>query len=170
MKKIIAVIIAALTISATAITATVPASASNGYYLTTADTFLSLRTGPDTSYTEIDRLGIYTSVRVDHYEGNWAYVYVPARGEYGYVYSGYLTPDNDILTSGTNNNSTTKTCCVNSGYLALRTYPSYNDANEIGAIYAGQKVQVEWYTDNGYAYVYAPTLGCYGYVNAGYIY
>ena len=166
MKKMITAIIAALTISATAITAAIPASAAYNSYITTANDFLSVRTGPGTEYREFDRLSLYTTVEVDHYEGNWAYVYIPSRGEWGFVYSGYLAPDN----SCTSYNTSTKTCCVSNGYLALRTNPSYDDANEIGAIYAGQKVEVEWYTDNGYAYVYAPTLGCYGYVNASYIY
>ena len=164
IRKIAAALIAALTIGAVSIAATVPASAStaDGYYLTTANTFLSLRTGPGTEYTEIDRLGMYTNVHVEYFSGNWAYVYVPSRNENGYVYSGYLTP------AGTGS-SNVKTCCVATGYLALRTAPSYDDSNEIAPIWAGQQVEVQWYTNNGYAYVYAPTVGCCGYVNASYI-
>ena len=58
---------------------------------------------------------------------------------------------------------------VETGYLALRTAPAYDYTNEIGKLWTGNKVQVYSYS-GGYAYVYAPSLGLYGYVNASYIY
>ena len=167
LRKLAATLIAALTIGTAAMTAAVPPSATvaDGYYVTTANSFLSLRAGAGTNFRELDRLGKYTSVRVDEIAGDWAYVFVPSRNEYGYVYMGYLTPDGN---SGYNNGSV-KTCCVKESYLALRTAPSFQRENEIGKIWAGQTVNVQWYTNNGYAYVYAPTLGMNGYVNASFI-
>ena len=165
IRKMAATIIATLMIGATAMAAAVPAGASSadGYYVTTANSFLSLRTGAGTGYSEIDRLGYNTTVQVLGYEGNWAYVFVPARNEYGFVSTSYIAADSGSYYGNV------KTCCVKESYLALRTYPSFQRENEIGKIWAGQTVNVQWYTDNGYAYVYAPTLGMYGYVNASFI-
>ena len=86
--------------------------------------------------------------------------------------NGRLIPELEALTPDGNsgyNNSSVKTCCVKESYLALRTAPSFQRENEIGKIWAGQTVNVQWYTNNGYAYVYAPTLGMNGYVNASFI-
>ena len=56
-------------------------------------------------------------------------------------------------------------------YLALRTEMAYRDENEIGRIVNGQTVDVvDKCTGNPeYWYVYAPTLGKYGYVNCNYL-
>ena len=64
----------------------------------------------------------------------------------------------------------TWTVRVDSGYLALRTAKAFDYNNEIGKLYTGQTVQVSDKSDATYWYVYAPTLGKYGYVNANYLY
>ena len=72
-----------------------------------------------------------------------------------------------------------KTVSVSSGYLAVRTAPSFNASNEIGKIYSGAQVQitggyVQGTGMNGsaatYVWVYAPAAGVSGYVNAAYLY
>jgi uncharacterized protein YraI len=52
------------------------------------DNFLSLRTGPGTSFPEIDRLGPGTTVRVLDSRGPWRYV--RARGQPGWAHSRYI--------------------------------------------------------------------------------
>jgi len=58
---------------------------------------------------------------------------------------------------------------VQTGYLALRTAKAYDYSNEIGKLYTGETVQVTDASDSDYWYVYAPTLGRYGYVNCDYL-
>ena len=59
---------------------------------------------------------------------------------------------------------------VSTGYLALRTAPAYDEANEIGELYTGDVVEVEDITDNGYAYVYSYKYDAYGYANVNYLF
>ena len=59
---------------------------------------------------------------------------------------------------------------VVTGYLALRTDPSYNSGNEIGELYSGDLVEVLDYTGaTGYWYVYSPKYDDFGYVNNDYL-
>ena len=58
---------------------------------------------------------------------------------------------------------------VETGYLALRTGKAYDYSNEIGKLYTGEMVQVTDSSDPNYWYVYAPSLGMYGYVNRDYL-
>ena len=59
---------------------------------------------------------------------------------------------------------------LKTGYLALRTSPAYSEANEIGELYNGQEVQITGNaSDNGYIWVWAPSLGKSGWVNASYL-
>lgn len=58
---------------------------------------------------------------------------------------------------------------VNTGYLALRTAPSYDERNEIGELYTGEVVQVQDRSNGQYWWVYSPKLGKSGYVNADYL-
>lgn len=136
-------------------------SSSGTEYTVHVSDFLALRSGPGTGYDEIDRLSNGTIVRVNSFSGNWANVYVPSRDEWGYVYTSYISKTS--LPLGT------RTCNVTESYLALRTEPAFRYENEIGKIWRGQKVDVKWYTNTGYAYVYAPTLDKEGYVNAEFL-
>ena len=58
---------------------------------------------------------------------------------------------------------------VSKGYLALRTAPCYSEDNEIGELYTGDCVIVQYNTGNGYAYVYSPKHRAYGFVNTKYL-
>lgn len=60
------------------------------------------------------------------------------------------------------------TANVDSGYLALRSARQRDLSNEIGQILNGEQVYVVS-ADGEYWYVYAPTLGMYGYVNGAYL-
>lgn len=58
---------------------------------------------------------------------------------------------------------------VSKGYLALRSKPEYDSANEIGQLYTGDGVFVKDYSNSQYWYVYAPKCQDYGYVNKDYL-
>ena len=64
---------------------------------------------------------------------------------------------------------TTYSVRVAKGYLALRTAPSYDEANEIGELYTGDTVQVQDTSNGQYWWVYSPKYGRSGYVNADYL-
>ena len=66
--------------------------------------------------------------------------------------------------------SVTRTVHVSKGYLALRSAKAYDSRNEIGKLYTGDTVEVKDSSDSQYWYVYAPSLGKYGYVNKDYLY
>ena len=76
----------------------------------------------------------------------------------------------DFVDYSYNSNTTSiATVEVSKGYLALRTEAAYDESNEIGELYTGDTVEVEYFTDNGYVYVYSYTYGTYGFVNANYL-
>ena len=58
---------------------------------------------------------------------------------------------------------------VEKNYLALRTYPEYNDNNEIARLYTGDQVEFVRRCDSTYVYVYDPKTGQYGYTNCNYL-
>ena len=58
---------------------------------------------------------------------------------------------------------------VDDGYLALRNAKAFDYSNEIGKLYTGEIVQVMDTSDPTYWYVYAQSLGKYGYVNRNYL-
>ncbi len=61
-------------------------------------------------------------------------------------------------------------CNLQTGWLALRTAPSYDYSNEIGQLYNGDSVQICGNgSDNGYIWVYSPRLYRSGWVNASFI-
>lgn len=67
-------------------------------------------------------------------------------------------------------------CNLHSGYLAMRTSPTYDYKNEIrgSELYNGDVVYiagdyVSGYDGKTYVWVYSPKTGTYGYVNAGYL-
>ena len=64
----------------------------------------------------------------------------------------------------------THTVVVNSGYLALRSAPTYEDSNEIAQLHTGDIVQVTSPQAHGsYVEVYSPKYNAYGFVNAGFL-
>ena len=58
---------------------------------------------------------------------------------------------------------------VDKGYLALRTEPAYDEANEIGELYTGDVVRVKDKSNGKYWWVYSPKYGKSGYVNKDYL-
>ncbi len=144
------------------------------YYAKVNTGYLAIRSAKAfDSSNEIGRMYTGDSVYVvDKSTGTYWYCYSPTAGVYGYVNSdylvssypgGYTTPDYSVWTVK-----------VNTGYLALRTAPSFNSANEIGKLYTGNTVYVYSYSyanfTDTYWYVYSPSLGMWGYVNSNYIY
>ena len=156
------------------------------YYAYVNSGYLAVRSAKAYDYS--NELGkIYTNQAVfviDKSTGTYWYCYSPTTKMYGYVNSNYLLTNDEIIRKSTNGSSGSKssgyttwtvggTNSAGGHYLALRTAPSYNSANEIGKLYDGQTVQVysnsySSYYDT-YWYVYAPSLGKWGYVNSNYI-
>ena len=96
----------------------------------------------------------------------YCYVYAPTLGKYGYVNRDYL------LKVANGSDKITYTLYTVKGvdnYLALRTARAYKSSNEIGKIKNGQKVGYVADGDSTYCFVYAPTLGKFGYVNKNYL-
>ena len=123
--------------------------------------------------------------------GSW-YVYSEALQSYGYVSMDYLSPERPAdptptptmppaqdnpgtgtaLTFGYGaapSNYTVYYASVATGYLALRNAKAYDYSNEIGKIQNGEAVYVMTMPNETYWYVYAPTLGMYGYTNSDYL-
>ena len=96
------------------------------------------------------------------------YVYVPSLAKYGFVNSDYLYYSS--YSDSASHDNDYWTVHVDSGYLALRSEKASNDANIIGKLYTGERVQVWGMDDTTFWYVYAPTLDMYGYVNSNYLY
>ena len=58
---------------------------------------------------------------------------------------------------------------VDTGFLALRTKPAYDDANVIDELYSGDTVLVQDRSRSDYWWVYAPRVDESGYVNKDYL-
>lgn len=128
--------------------------------------YLALRTAKAFAYeNEIGKLYTGDTVQlIDTSDPTYWYVYAPSLGLSGYVNKNFLRNGSAPTPS-----ANTKTVSVSDGYLALRYAPGYDASNEIGKLWTGEKVQVQ-NTDGQYWYVYAPSLGKYGYVNKDYLY
>ena len=142
-------------------------------YLTSTSTrvvsvnsFLSLRNGPSSDYTELGRL---TNGSVVSVTGSSQNGYVPvtvvraASGSSGslssgYVYAGYLT------------SASTRTVSVNS-FLSLRTGPS-SSYTELGRLTSGSTVMVTGSSENGFVpvTVVSAASGSSGTLSSGYVY
>lgn len=75
-----------------------------------------------------------------------------------------------------NNNGWMTVCKLQSGYLAMRTKPTYDYSNEIRGceLYNGDQVQITGSYVGGsdgktYVWVFSPKSGISGYVNAYYL-
>ena len=67
------------------------------------------------------------------------------------------------------NTFTWKTVKVDSGYLALRSVPTYDTSNEIGQLYNGDTVRIDGEISGSYITVYSPKYNTTGWVNAGFL-
>ena len=136
--------------------------------------YLALRN--DKAYDSSNEIGkMYTGETVeviDYLDGQYWYVYSPKLDRYGYTNKDYLMPTGGHGTPTPSPSYTTWTVKVSDGYLALRNAQAYDSSNEIGKLYTGDTVQVssDDMTGGQYWWVYAPSLGKYGYVNNDYIY
>ena len=158
------------------------------YTVSVQSGYLALRTAK--AYDWRNEIGaLYSGQTVDLIDASdptYWWVYAPSLGKYGYVncnyliggyYAGYNAGYDVGNCGGYNGNyyytystSFTRTVYVQSGYLALRTAKAYDWRNEIGALYSGQTVDVIDTSGGTYWWVYAPSLGSYGYVNSNYLY
>ncbi len=141
---------------------TVPA-----YTVTLSSGYLALRSGADSSSSsEIGQIqnGEKLLVADSTSTAQYWWVYAPSLGKLGYVNRNYLTAGATLTVA-----ATSYTAKVSSGYLALRNAKAYDASNELGKIYTGETVQVLSSGDSQYWYVYAPTLGKFGYVNKDYL-
>lgn len=129
--------------------------------------YLALRTAK--AYDAANEIGkLYTGESVyveDASDSQYWWVYAPTLGKEGYVNKDYLVGGSYYTYY-----LGTWTVHVDSGYLALRNAKAYDARNEIGKLYTGETVHVIDRSDADYWYVYAPSLGKYGYVNADYLY
>ena len=83
------------------------------------------------------------------------------------------------VTGGNDGLTTRRVCNLKKGYLAIRNYPSYNAANELGTLYNGDYVYSTEKYDGDYVWVYAetkkdtyydkPAYSGYGWVNKGFL-
>ena len=154
-----------------------PAYAAEYYYVTGTSNYLALRTEPGyNAANEIGRLNNGEKVEYVNsgMDGYW-YVYASSIGKYGYVNSKYLAFDSSGQPGSTSpgrevtkKRSTYQVKGTNN-YLALRTEPSYDAANEIGKLYEGDVVEFINSGSDGYSYVYSSKLRKYGYVNSNYL-
>lgn len=137
------------------------------YRVHVASGYLALRERP--SYSDQNEIGaLYTGDTVtllDRYNSKYWWVYSPKLGRYGYVNKNYL----DYSYETVNVNYGTYSVKVNSGYLALRTAPYYNENNEIGELYTGDTVTVKDKSNGTYWWVYSPKYNKDGYVNKNYL-
>ncbi len=149
------------------------AYAGNTYTVKVDKGYLALRTAP--SYDEANEIGeLYTGDTVqvqDTSNGQYWWVYSPKHGKSGYVNADYLrsTSGSSSASKSTSTGGTAYTVKVDKGYLALRTAPSYDEANEIGELYTGDTVRVQDKSNGQYWWVYSPKHGRSGYVNADYL-
>ena len=131
--------------------------------------YLALRTAPEYSDANIIAK-LYNGDKVEVLEksGQYWWVYAPSADAKGYV-----NKDNLVLSSS----STTKSystysdykVSVASGYLALRSAPSYDTKNEIGELYTGDIVTVKDTSNSQYWWVYSDKYKTHGYVNKDYL-
>lgn len=148
---------------------TSPSGPLNDMYVAAGmNNYLALRTAM--SYNTANEIGkIHFGEPVEYISsGNseYCYIYAPTLDEYGYVNKNYLIK----VANGTDKITYTlyKVKGVDQ-YLALRTTGAYKKSNEIGKIKNGQRVGYVANENSTYWFVYAPTLGKYGYVNSSYL-
>lgn len=77
-----------------------------------------------------------------------------------------MVPANALAKGGS---QSTYSVRVDKGYLALRTAPAYDEANEIGELYTGDVVTVKDRSNRQYWWVYSSKYGKSGYVNKDYL-
>lgn len=136
------------------------------YEVRVAKGYLALRSAQ--AYDASNELGaLYTGDTVQVRDtcggGTYWYVYSPRYQRMGYVNAKYLVASSGGVTG------CPYTVSVAKGYLALRSQPSYDASNELGALYTGEVVYAVSGMGGTYWWVYSPKHNSYGYVNAQYL-
>ncbi len=136
----------------------------------------NVRTAPSTDQRILYSLNYGNEINFDGYTSNgWYRVETtdPVYGgfTYGYIYGGLVSVGDDFVYEDSSSYMNTKTVGVASGYLALRTTPAWTDdnSNVIEELYTGQKFTITEYHGQ-YVYGYSNTTGCWGFVNADYLF
>ncbi len=140
------------------------------YLYCIADDFVSLRTGPSVSYTELIRVPSRQSmVYLGEKSGNW---YRVTYGGYtGYVSGNYVSFDpssanNHTPDSSEQRASTTYLYCTASDFVSLRTGPAVS-YTELARIPHGYSMKYLGVKKGNWYYVYYN--GYYGYVSASWV-
>ena len=103
--------------------------------------------------------------------GSYGYCYCPAAGCYGWVNVNYTTGSSNCTVPPAPATGNVRYSCVQTGFLALRTAPCYDDRNIIYEIWRnGTQLQMTGQYSGDYGYCYCPAAGCYGWVNVKYTY
>ena len=155
------------------------------YYANVNSGYLAIRSNG--SYNDENVIGkLYTGDEVyviDTSTGTYWYCYSPSNGVYGYVNSNYLVserPDSSSSRASSDPIDSDYEIWIvaldnqnDISYLALRSDATADTDNEIDKLYNNDVVYVynNSYTSyyETYWYVYAPTIGKWGYVNSNYI-
>ena len=107
---------------------------------------------------------------------DYAYIYEAESTVHGYVKKDDLSEEEikkEETTSSQNTPAQKREVYyshVQKGYLALRTAPVYDYANEIASLYNDTQVEVIDKSNGTYWWVYVPSIDKEGYVNADYLY
>ena len=145
-------------------------SSYDAYRVEVSKGYLALRTAP--AYDDANIIGeLYTGdtvMFISRYNGDYWWVYSPKHNKEGYVNCNYLS---GVRSNGSSYRSSygNYSVSVAKGYLALRTYPSYEDWNEIGELYTGDVVTVLSKPSGDYWWVYSYKYNREGYVNKNYL-
>lgn len=193
LKKTIAAIAAAMAITA-AFTSTATVFANDGtdlYNFSVQDTSITgyvgsrganVRQNPTTASSVINTLAPGAQINITGYviedgTANGWYVIETTNQIYGGLCNGYIA-GSTFSKAGSGNNASSRQATsdnakfvhVDTGYLALRTAPAYEEANEIGELYNGDSVEITGGYSGSYVWVYSPKYGCSGYVNSNFLY
>ena len=135
----------------------------DAYEVVVERNYLALRTRP--SYDDANEIGeLYTGdvvyVKDKASNGQYWKVYSPKHGKDGWVNRDFLRKTRPAGYYRVH---------VEKGYLALRSYPAYDEANEKGELHTGDVVEFVRSYDDTYWWVRSPKLGKSGYVNKNYL-
>ena len=193
LKKTIAAIAAAMAIT-TAFTSTATVFANDGknlYNFSVQDTSIlgyvsskgaNVRENPTTASPVINTLAPGAQIEITGYvtengSANGWYVIETTDQRYGGFCSGYIAECTFTKAGSGHSKSSNQAVSdgakfvhVDTGYLALRTAPAYDEANEIGELYNGDSVEITGGRSGNYVWVYSPKYGCSGYVNSNFLY
>ena len=178
MKNIMKAMICALSITAAAavVPAMVSARDNKDVYVSDSGVLILRDQASDDGEITLYAEGEGYELHIQDTQNGYGYCYVPYFGATGWVdlsdtyydraydIDGYVLEDNDDY-------SQTLHSCVEAGFLALRSDPSYDDSNIIAEIYSnGTALCMTGDYSGNYGYCYVPAYGMYGWVDVRYTY